>query len=61
MQLKARRQFRLVLAVGVALILTACLTWWLSSTLETRHLDLVAVLVVGGLGALLIGWSGRRS
>lgn len=61
MQLKARRQFRLVLAVGAAVTFTACSTWWLSSTLETRHLDLVAVLLVGSLGAFLIGWSGKRS
>ena len=61
MQLKARRQFRLVLGVGVAVALTACSTWWLTSVLETRHLDLLAVLIVGSLGAMVIGWSGRRS
>lgn len=61
MPLNARRQLRLLSAVGAAVTFTACTTWWLTSALETRHLDLIAVLIVGSLGALLIGRSGKRS
>lgn len=60
MRPRSRRQTRWLVAAFAAILLSACITWWMTTALNKPDLDLFAVLVFAAIGASAIAWSGKR-